>query len=408
VFTGREFTSLRKALDDIPIVDTHEHYGETWNACGTTLYGIFRQSYVSDEWLAHTGELRDNPASLLEWLAPVCDNSYTFSLVRAFRQLYDAGDGELDEALVRALAEKVRAAYQDESWALSVLRKAGIQHTIVDPLPVPGYLHDQPSFHLALRSHMLVHGYDRTARDHGGDNPFEFAAKFGREIRTFDDYLGYVDFWVRHHKEKGAVAIKSALAYERDIDVKPVSGREAKRIFDTGTKDPDRQKRFGDFILDLLAKKAAEYGLVFQVHAGLAIQATSHPWRLMWLLDNNPDTVFDLFHAGYPWTQDVLAMAAGRANLIVDTCWLPIISPTAAVRFYHEYPEIARRADMLMWGGDNWYAEESYGAAQTFKDCLAKAVSEKVEGGYWTRKEGLRFAEGVMWRAASKWFGIDL
>ena len=406
MFTGREFTSLRKALDDIPIIDTHEHYGETWDSRGRTLYSIFRESYVG--WLAHGDELTDNPASLIEWLDPARDNSYTVSLVRGLRQLYDLGDAELDEALVRALAEKVRAAYQDTGWALSVLRKAGIQHTIVDPLPVPGYLHDEPSFHLALRSHMLVHGYSRTARDHGGDSPFEFAARFGYELRTFDEYLEYVDVWVRHHKEKGAVAIKSALAYERDIDVEPVGHREAKRIFDTGTKDPDRQKRFGDFVLNLLAEKAAEYGLVFQVHAGLALQATSHPWRLMWLLDNNPDTVFDLFHAGYPWTQDVLAMAAERPNLIVDTCWLPIISPTAAVRFYQEYAEVAFRAETLMWGGDNWCAEESYGAAQTFKDCLAKAVSEKVEGGYWTRKEGLRFAEGVMWRAASKWFGIKL
>jgi hypothetical protein len=408
VFTGREFRSLRKALDEIPIIDTHEHYGETWNSRGTTLYAIFRESYVGAEWLAHDCELEDSPPSLIKWLEPARDNAYTYSLIRGLRQLYALEEGEFDEALVGEMAEKVRAAYQDRGWALRVLRKAGIQHSIVDPLPVPGYLHQEPSFHLALRSHMLVHGYDRAARDHGGDNPFEFAAKLGREITSFEDYLGYVDFWVGHHKAKGAVAIKSALAYERDIDVKPVSRQEAERIFDSGTKDPEEQKKFGDFILDLLAKKAAEYGLVFQVHAGLALQATSHPRRLMWLLDNNPDTIFDLFHAGYPWTQEVLAMAAERPNLIVDTCWLPIISPTAAVRFYQEYPEVAFRADTLLWGGDNWYAEESYGAAQTFKDCLAKAVGDKVEGGYWTRKQGLRYAEGVMWRAASRWFGIEL
>jgi len=406
MFTGQEFASLREALDEIPIVDTHEHYGEGWDAPETSLYGLFRESYVN--WLAHDEELKDEPASLLRWLEPARDNAYTVSLLRAVRELYGVEQRDLDERIVGALAEKVREAYRDGSRGIGVLRRAGIEHSIVDPLPVPGYVHEEPSFHLALRSHMLVHGYDRAARDHGGDNPFEFAAKLGREISSFDDYLGYVDFWVRHHKEKGAVAIKSALAYERDIDVKPVSRQEAERIFDSGTKDPDEQKKFGDFILDLLAKKAKEYGLVFQLHAGLAIQATSHPWRLMWLLDNNRDTVFDLFHAGYPWTQDVLAMAAERPNLIVDTCWLPIISPTAAVRFYQEYAEVAFRADTLLWGGDNWHAEETYGAALTFKDCLAKAVSEKVEGGYWTRREGLRYAEGVMCRAAGRWFGIEV
>ena len=404
MFTGHEFESLRKALDEIPIIDTHEHYGPNWNSLDTTLYAILRESYVN--WVAHDSDLQDDPDSLRQWLEPGWNNSYTVSLLRGLRHLYDIEPRELDEIPFAQLADKVHDAYQSPGWPLSVLRKAGIQHSIVDPLPTPGYLHDEPSFHLALRSHMLVHGYDRSARDHGGDSPFAYAAKFGFSISTFDDYLDYLDFWVSEHKKKGAVAIKSALAYERDVDVKPVSYKEAERIFDSGTPDPEQQKRFGDFILNLLAQKAAEYGLVFQVHAGLALQATSHPWRLIWLIDSNPNTIFDLFHAGYPWMGDVLAMASERKNLIVDSCWLPIISPTAAVRFYQEYPEVSYRAGTLLWGGDNWYAEETYGAAFTFKDCLAKAIADKVEGGYWSRREALRFAEGVMWRAASRWFGI--
>ena len=406
MFTGTEFRSLRKALDEIPIIDTHEHYGEKWDSPATTLYEIFRESYVG--WTAHDGELEPGAPSLARWLEPGRYNAYTVSLLRGLSELYGTDVRQRDEGALAGLAEKVAGAYQEPGWALSVLRKAGIQHSIVDPLPEPGYVHAEPSFHLALRSHMLVHGYDRSAVDHGGNNPFAFAAKFGRGISSFDDYLGWVDFWVAEHKRRGAVAIKSALAYERDIDVGPVSRREAERIFDTGTRDPREQKKFGDFILNLLAQKAAEYGLVFQIHAGLARQATSHPWRLMWLLDSNPNTTFDLFHVGYPWMDDVLAMASERPNLIVDTCWLPIISPSAAVRVYQEYAEVAYRADTLLWGGDNWHAEESYAAALTFKDCLAKAVADKVEGGYWTRGEGLRYAEGVMWRAAERWFGIRM
>ncbi len=406
MFTGREFEDIRKALDDIPIIDTHEHYGPEWNASDTTLYTLFRESYV--EWVSHDDELQDSVDSLRAWLEPCWSNSYTVSMMRGLRALYQIGQRELRDFPFAELADRVKNAYQDPGWALSVLRRAGIRQTIVDPLPTPGYLHDEPSFHLALRSHMLVHGYDRRAEDHDGCNPFAFAAKLGNTISSFDDYLGFVDAWVREHKKKGAVAIKSALAYERDIDVKPVTYREAARIFDTATKDAEQQKRFGDFILNLLAQKAAEYDLIFQIHAGLALQATSHPWRLMWLLDNNPGTTFDLFHAGYPWLDDVLAMASERPNVIVDTCWLPTISPSAAVRFYTEYPEVARRSDTLLWGGDNWHAEETYGATITFRDCLAKAVAEKVEGGYWTRREGLRFVEGVMWRAAQTWFGVDL
>lgn len=404
MFTGHGFATARRALDEIPIMDTHEHYGPQWNSPETTLYTLLRESYVG--WLAHDGELRDDPGSVVRWLAPARDNAYTVSLLRGLSDLYDLGQGAWSNARFSRLADRVHRAYQEAGWALSALRKAGITHSIVDPLPEPGYLHEEPSFHLSLRSHMLVHGYDRSARDHGGQSPFVHAARMGCEISTFDDYLDFVDLWVREHKAKGAVALKSALAYERDIEVGPVTHEEAERLFDSGTQDPAARKRFGDFVLNLLAQKATEYGLVFQVHTGLARQASSHPHRLMWLLDNNPDTVFDLFHVGYPWLDEVLAMASERGNVIVNTCWLPIISPSAAVRCYLEYPEVAFRSDTLLWGGDNFHAEETYAAALTFKDCLAWAMAQKVAGGYWAPREALRYAEGVMWRAAARWYAI--
>ena len=406
MFTGTEFIALRKQLEDIPIIDTHEHYGPEWNSPKTTLYTLFAESYVA--WLAHDRPLRPSPSSLSSWLEPKRYNSYTVSLPRGLSDLYQVGAHEASEPALELLAEKVAAAYRNPLWGVHVLREAGVRQTIVDPLPDPGYRHNEPSFHLALRSHMLVHGYDRAAVDHNGCSPFAYAAKFGRNISSFDDYLGWVDLWVSEHKRRGAVAIKSALAYERDIAVGPVSHREAEQIFDTGTKDPEEQRKFGDFILNLLAQKAAQYGLVFQIHAGLARQATSHPARLMWLLDNNPKTIFALFHAGYPWMDEVLAMASERHNLLVDTCWLPIISPWAAVRFFHEYAEVAYRADTLLWGGDNWHAEETYGAALMFKDCLAKAVSDKIEARYWNRAQGVSYCEGVMWKAAEKWFRVEM
>ncbi len=404
MFSGREFADIRKALDEYPIYDTHEHYGEEWASTNVTLYDLLRNCYVT--WCTHPGPLEDRPEAVAPWLAPARYNSYTVSYLRGLTELFGLPVRDLETADFAALAEKVQAPREDPTWPLRVIRKAGIQQTIVDPIPNVGYLHGEPTFHLSLRSHALLRAFDRGATDHNEVSPFALAARMGCNISSFEDYLHFVDVWVSEHKKKGAVALKSALAYERDIEIGPVSYQEAAAIFDSGTQDPTEQKKFGDFIFNLLAQKAHQYGLVFQMHVGLAQQQHSHPWRLLWLLDNNPDTIFDLFHGGYPWLDDVLAMASERRNLIVDSCWLPIISPSAAVRFYSEYAEVAYRADSLCWGGDNWYPEETFGAVLTFKDCLAKAVADKVEGNYWTRREGLRYAEGVMWRAAGKWFGI--
>jgi len=209
MFSGRGFADLREALDEFPIIDTHEHYGEEWASPKVRLYDLLRNSYIN--WCAHP-ELESRPESVAPWLAPARDNSYTVSYLRGLSALYDQPVRDLEAADFGALAEKVQAAYQDSRWPLRVLRQAGIAHSIVDPLPNPGYLHGEPTFHLALRSHPLVHGYDRAAVDHGGLNPFAQAAALGCSISTFADYLGFVDVWVAEHKKQGAVAIKSALA----------------------------------------------------------------------------------------------------------------------------------------------------------------------------------------------------
>ncbi len=277
----------------------------------------------------------------------------------------------------------------------------------MDPLPIPGYLHGEPTFHLALRSHSLLRGYDRNAADHNDVNPFSLAAAMGCNISSFDDYLHFIDVWVSEHKKQGAVALKSALAYERDIEITPVTYQEAAAIFDSGTARPGRAEEVRRFHLQPAGAEGRSIRpRSFRSTSASRSSSTPIPGASCGCSTITPTPIFDLFHGGYPWLDDVLAMASERRNLIVDSCWLPIISPSAAVRFYSEYAEVAYRADSLCWGGDNWYPEESFGAALTFKDCLAKAVADKVEGGYWTRREGLRYAEGVMWRGAGKWFKI--
>jgi hypothetical protein len=37
-----------------------------------------------------------------------------------------------------------------------------------------------------------------------------------------------------------------------------------------------------------------------------------------------------------------------------------------------------------------------------------ESLRTALQGGYWTRREGLRYAEGVIWRAASRWFGTGM
>ena len=60
---------------------------------------------------------------------------------------------------------------------------------------------------------------------------------------------------------------------------------------------------------------------------------------------------FDLFHGGYPYTGELLALAKNFPNVYLDLCWLHIISPTAAVCMLHEAIETVPVNKIFAFGG---------------------------------------------------------
>ncbi len=111
MFSGREFGDIRKALDEYPIFDTHEHYSERWNASDVSLYDLLRNCYIT--WCAHPGPLEDRPEDVAPWLEPARYNSYTVSYLRGLSELFGVPVRELETADFAALADKVRDARRD-------------------------------------------------------------------------------------------------------------------------------------------------------------------------------------------------------------------------------------------------------------------------------------------------------
>jgi predicted TIM-barrel fold metal-dependent hydrolase len=120
-----------------------------------------------------------------------------------------------------------------------------------------------------------------------------------------------------------------------------------------------------------------------------------------------PEVRFVLFHGGYPWIDDLLALVHNYPNVYADLCWLPIISPSAAERALHELVEVGT-ADKLMWGCDTWSSEESYGALLAFRHTLAKVLSSKIEDGYFSLEDAKAISVRVMRGNAAELFGFEI
>jgi len=396
---------LESELAEAPIVSTHEHHrlleaGET-----VDLAYLFENSYVS--WCG--GTFGDDEASRAAFLDKVGVNSYFRWLQRALQELYGF-DEPITAQNWQTLSDRVSWGHQGREWFFEILRdRAHIERAVLDTYWSPGSHNGYPEFYApTLRINMFLFGYARDARDHNGNSPFEFLASQAIEAKTFDDYLEGIDLTIRRYKAHGAVALKSALAYDRDLAFGGPDLAKAARVFakrdDAVT--PKQARQFGNAMFWHIAGLAGQHDLPFQNHVGLGLLPGSDPMHLVPVIEAHPQTTFVLFHGGYPWTSQVGALCHNYDNVYLDLVWLPLISTAAAVRALDEWIEVARTSDRIAWGGDCWTAEETYGAALAARWVVSRVLARKVADGYLDLAVARRLANRILRDNAKALYGL--
>jgi len=169
---------------------------------------------------------------------------------------------------------------------------------------------------------------------------------------------------------------------------------------------PGERTAYEDFMFHWFCRLCQELEVPFQVHTGLAQIAGSHPMALEPVIARYPDVHFVLFHAGYPWYDEVAGLLHTYSNLSVDMVWVPHISVSGAALALHEFIEVAHSPDLIAWGGDARTAEEAYGALLAWQHVVARVLSEKVDYGYFDRAQAERLAQHLMYRSTARRYGL--
>lgn len=202
--------------------------------------------------------------------------------------------------------------------------------------------------------------------------------------------------------------MKSALAYDRPLLVRPASRSEAAAIFGRQPHEATENDKqtFGDYVIGLYMELAQAHGLVIQVHTGLARLGDSSPLQMLPLIEAYPDLTFDLFHGGYPWVHDVAAIAQNYPNVALNLAWLPQISPEVAVSALKEWIQVVPQADRITWGADCHVAEDMYGSLLAARHVIARALAELVEDDYISVDQALSEAESILSKGAQAVYGL--
>jgi hypothetical protein len=375
------YKRIKAALDKVPAIDTHDHLWPfeklpglrvTPEGKGMNLASIWGNSYLT--WINPITPWKDGMAFDDWWQLAKddFDNVRSASVYRytlpAIQDLYGIDFDRITDEQARELNRRIFENYRDQKWLYHVVtERANIELMFNDPYWARyDFETHYPWEVVVLNVTPLVRGFHASEFEQPADNPYEFAKKHGLPVDSLDDYLKVLDRLFLAGKDKGAVCLKTTLAYQRTLKFDNVSKERAEAVFGkrrtvlTG----DDIKAFEDYIMWRLCELSAKYELL-----------------LVDMIEANLKTKFILFHGGFPWVSETAAIVARHGHHVwIDSVWLPTLSYEMAKRAYHEWLDIVP-SNKIMWGADCNHAEGIYGATEITRRCVAEVLAERVDRG---------------------------
>lgn len=389
----------RRIVRDLPVASSHTHHRPTELHQQLDLGGLLNNAYIS--WSGRDATVAANRETYLDELGT---NTYLVWLSKAVAQIYNRGEITLDSWV--DISEALSAAHASPEHHFRLLKetcrlKFGVQDSFWQPGDDLGrrYLL-RPAYR--INAWVLCHGPQVV--DHNGNSPWQ---REGFAPKTLEEYLEDCEADIAAAVDRGCVALKSALAYDRTQSFDNPDRALAKKAFGAAPdKATEAQKlTFGDVVMHHICEVAGKLGVPLQVHLGLGKISGSRPMYFEPMVAQYPQTTFDLFHCGYPWTHEIGGLLHNYRNVYADFCWLPIISTTVAVQALHEYLDVACGNEKLLWGDDCATAEETFGARLAWEHVVAQVLWERVEAGLVGQPAAERLAEKLMYGNVERLYG---
>ncbi len=418
--------SIAKFIAATGIVDVHEHHmPDILLSREVNLLQLFQQSYAGwTQARPYTlpSERRDSDPMLVatgpttwETLAPYLEksasNAFVRNLVRGITDLYDIKEGTITRDNWEEMDAQVRRWHQQPDWCREVLRRAGIEQVITDSYADPLLDARQTlgnNYSSVARINAFACGWHPESRDHNGNSAHKLLKRLGWEPVSFDDYATALEKLVDGLASRHQVALKNALAYDRDISFDEPDEKLACRAWGRASPSFTERKAFGDWVVDRLCRLAGERGVPMQMHLGTAIIRGSHPLNVAGLLERHPRTRFLLMHLAYPWSRDLLGMAFVYRNIWLDLTWSWLISPSHFKLALHEAIEVLPDESRMMLGGDNWHIEETYATMKRARQLIGEVLEEKVAAAYFHQADAQRLAAKILRENAIGFFKLEL
>lgn len=422
------YDALRAYCETIPLVDCHDHAV----SCGPNHkdpIAVFTHSYFESDLRSASSDaemdvLSDEKRPLEErW--PILERAwkrarftgYGMLVRRALKEFY--GEDELTLAALQRMQDKL-LNYEGEAFFDSVLEKANIAVRILDIWPdvrkvLDGTLKLTPRGRLAIslpgyhavRSYEEVQGVGRVV---------------GRTITSLDEYLDACRAIFEGYKAYGAITFKDQSAYTRTLDYGNPTRAEAEAVFNWFMEDPRRStsypdgvKPLDDYLFHTFMRMARDLDLPVQIHTGhmAGIRndiVKTNAIGLTKLIELHRDVRFDLFHANWPYSGELLYLGKNYPNVALDFCWANIIDPIYCQNLFKQALSSVPHGKIHGYGSDvgGDSVDQAWAHAQIARDNIAIALSDLVEIDYLSLDEAQEVAYAWLFGNANAFFRLGL
>ena len=401
--------SLCEAMEDMEIIDAHEHLGPEKVRVETpvdvfTLFshytrGDLQVAGMSGEDYARLFDHRIPLEQRWDLFAPYWEEirwgSYARAALLAAEKFY--GIDDINGETYGTLSERMQAANNPGIYE-RVLRDGCNIRTALTQC-------GSTALGTALLTPVMPMVYEMEtweALSHPGFDPEAV-------VRSLDDYLDVVRSYVVRVKAEGAVGLKMmSNPYTEPGREEAISAFG--RLRDGRESRLPMQNPLRDYVVDQTIAFATEQDMVVAVHTGYwGDFRVLDPLHMIPVLQRHPETRFDMYHLGYPWVRESLMLGKGFANVWLNFCWTHIISQRFAVAALDEAIDLIPTNKLLAFGADyNLPVEKVYGHLVMAREDVAEVLARRIERGQMSESQAMDLVRKWFWDNANELYRLEL
>lgn len=442
------YDQLREYVETVPLVDCHDHTAVCGPKYADPIAVVVSGYFVSDlhsassdadiAFLADASRSLEDRWCVLEraWKR-CCHTGYAQVTRLLLKKFYGVEElslealqgmaGKLldleDAALFEKILQDANIAVRLENVSTEIFEAIRLEHNL-QMQAEPGQLAMErvlnSSVKLSPRGRLVI-PLPMFHSVQSYDSVHQISRCVNKTVTCLGEYLTACREIFEGFKAFGAVAFKDQSAYSRQIAYSNPSRADAENVFNWFMADPRRNAAYpdqvqplDDFLFHEFMRMARDMDLPVQIHTGhmAGIRndiAKTNAVHLTPVLELHRDVRFDLFHANWPYSGELLFLAKNYPNVTIDFCWANIIDPVYCRRMFQQVLSSVPHGKVHGYGSDfSGQADRAWAHASIARDNIAIALSEMVEGQYLQLDEAKEVAHAWLFANPNEFFRLGL